>query len=147
MKLKQLYEQSQRLIVAQQNQQQVQSNLNSCTKQMQYHCLEILQLQYPGLLLSFPYRPSSNALNLTYRHQNSTDESDSIDAVQDNDENNESTSDETRCCECENDKSQDDRVRIQTCHELVEYYNAPLDDFIRGLQVLKCLSTFNQYSS
>ncbi|CAF1231118.1 unnamed protein product [Adineta ricciae] len=148
MKLKQLYEYSQNLIVARENQQYVHGDLELCLKQMQYHCLEILRSQYPGLSLSFPYTPSSKLPDLTYRHDEIAAESDSSDDDDDDDDESTSEEEDSRECECESvekEDSRDDRVRIQTCHGLVEYCNAPLDDFIRGLEVLKCLSNFNRY--
>jgi hypothetical protein len=70
---------------------------------MQYHCLQILHLQYPGCLLSFPYTPLSNSQYLSYRHQQIDDES--IDS------------------ESSSSFSEDDRLTIETCHGLVEYYS------------------------
>jgi hypothetical protein len=146
MKLQQLYQQSQNIIINQQyqqnhpftdNQQQFHSDLQSCIKQMQYHCLEILHLQYPGYSLSFPYTPSYNSQYLSYRQQENDDESSDTETSSflnenDNDDRrdvntedeSDSTPSENKCCsgECdENQQSTDDRLTIETCHGLVEY--------------------------
>jgi len=146
-RLQQLYQQSQNIIVAQQyqqnypsaiNQQQLHYDLQSSIKQMQYHYLEILHLQYPGYTFSFPYTPSYNPQYLSYRYQEIDDESiDTESSSSFNDENdnddrkdmnseNESDTptDDNRCYSAECDKSQqsnDDRLTIETCHGLVEY--------------------------
>ena len=143
--LQQLYQQSQNIIIAQQNyssmidQQKLHHDLQLCTRQMQYHCLEVLHLQYPGYALSFPYTPSYNPHCLSYRHQEI--DNDSIDtdnssftSKQDNDgrrdTNTEDESDvstsNNKCCSIgcdENQQSIDDRLTIKTCHGLVEYYS------------------------
>ena len=113
-RLQQLYQQSQNIITAQQyypfenNQPQLHSDLQMCIKQMQYHCLEMLRLQYPGCSFSFPFTPELNPQCLSYRYQQTDDGDDeSIDSEED-----------------ENDKNQqsmDDRLAIETCHGLVEY--------------------------
>ena len=119
-RLQQLYEKSQNIIVTQQYQQhfpndqsQLHYELQSCIKQMQHHCLELLHLQYPGCSLSFPYMPSSNLEHLSYRHQQNDDS-----------ESSSSSSDEDECSpvQCDVDQpSIDDRLTIETCHGLVEY--------------------------
>lgn len=116
-RLQQLYEQSQTIINTQQHLPNDQSQLQSCIKQMQYHCLELLHLQYPGCLLSFPYMPSSDLEHLSYRHQQS-------DASSGDSEHSSSSMDENECSpvHCDNDQpSMDDRLTIETCHGLVEY--------------------------
>jgi hypothetical protein len=128
-KLQQFYQQSQHIIITQEyqqnysstvNQQQLHHDLQSCLSQMQYHCLELLHLQYPGYSLSFPYIPSYNPQYLSYRHQE-TDEQDmssqssSFDSEQDTD-NRRNTN-----IEDENQQSNDDRLTVETCHGLVEY--------------------------
>jgi hypothetical protein len=145
-RLQQYYQQSQNIIVAQQyqqnypsaiNQQQLHYDLQSCIKQMQYHFLEILHLQYPGYIFSFPYTPSYNPQYLSYRYQEIDDESidtessssfnenDNDDRRDMNTENESDTpTDDNRCYSTERDKSQqsnDDRLNIETCHGLVEY--------------------------
>ncbi len=145
-KLQQLYQQSQNIIVAQQyqqnyplaiNQQQLHYDLQSCIRQMQYHFLELLHLQYPGYSLSFPYTPSYDSQYLSYRYQEINDESidtesSSLLSEGDNDDRrnmknedeSETIADDNRCyrAECgENQQSIDDRLTIETCHGLVEY--------------------------
>jgi len=116
-KLQQLYEQSQNMINTQHyhpltiNQQQFQSDLQACIKQMQYHHLELLHLQYPGYSLSFPYIPSLHPNYLSYRHQGDSDEDDENSDTQTG--SNDTISDDTL--------SIDDRLTIETCHGLVEY--------------------------
>jgi hypothetical protein len=111
-KLQQLYQQSQNIIIAQQyypfenNQQQLHYDLQTCIKQMQYHCLEILHLQHPGCSLSFPYTPAYNPQSLSYRYQQ-TDDDESTDSEEDESDKNQ--------------QSMDDRLTIETCHGLVEY--------------------------
>lgn len=142
--LQQLYQQSQNIIIAQQyqqnypltiDQQKLQHDLQLCTKQIQYHCLEILHLQYPGYALSFPYTPSYNLQYLSYRHQEMDHESiDTESCKQDTDDRRDTdTEDESdtsvdnnKCCSIECDETQqslDDRLTIKTCHGLVEYYS------------------------
>jgi hypothetical protein len=93
---------------------------------MQYHCLEILHLQYPNCSLSFPYTPSSHPQHLSYRYQQIDDESidsESSSSLSDEDESD-TSNDDNRCSptECdENQQSMDDRLTIETCHGLVEY--------------------------
>jgi hypothetical protein len=139
-KLQQLYQQSQQMIVAQQyqhtypltiDQQQLHHDLQLCTRQMQYHCLEILHCQYPGYALSFPYTPSYNPEYLSYRHQEIDNESVDTESSyciseQDNNDQSDSSVGNNKCCsaECdENQQSIDDRLTIKTCHGLVEYYS------------------------
>ncbi|CAF3496913.1 unnamed protein product [Rotaria sp. Silwood1] len=151
-KLQQLYQQSQNIISTQQyqenypltmDQQQLHHDLQLCIKQMQYHCLEILHLQYPGYLLSFPYTPSYNPKYLSYRCQD-IDDDESIDSensssisekdndsqrcvkIEDENDTSTRTSDDNRCCTDEYDENQqsiDDRLTIETCHGLIEYYS------------------------
>ncbi|CAF0839919.1 unnamed protein product [Rotaria sordida] len=152
-KLQQLYQQSQNIIIAQQHQenypltidqQQLHHDLQLCIRQMQYHCLEILHLQYPGSSLSFPYTPSYNSKYLSYRSQQIDNESidsensssisekdnDKRRSVTIEDESDTSTttitSDDNRCRTDEYDGNQqsiDDRLTIETYHGLVEYYS------------------------
>ncbi|CAF2520566.1 unnamed protein product [Rotaria sp. Silwood2] len=150
-KLQELYQQSQNIIIAQQyqenypltiDQQQLHHDLQSCIRQMQYHCLETLHLQYPGYSLSFPYTPSYSPKYLSYRCQEIDDESidsenSSFISEKDNDNQRNvniedesdtsitTSSDNNRFCTDEydgNQPSMDDRLTIETCHGLVEYY-------------------------
>ncbi|CAM4743809.1 unnamed protein product [Rotaria magnacalcarata] len=176
--LRQLYQQSQNIISAQQyqedhslamDQQKLHHELQSCIRQMQYHYLEILHLQYPGCSLSFPYAPLYDPKYLSYRFQEDKDRDDSVlesssstngqqydyrsnvnIEVDSNTTSKRSGTNVDNYYTDKNDRNEpmlDDRLTIETCHGLVEYYNAPLDDFIRGLEVLKCLSIFNRYPS
>ena len=125
-RLQQLYEKSQNIIAAQQYRQhfpntpsQLHCELQSCVKQMQYHCLEILHLQYPGCALSFPYIPSSHPEHLSYRHQQSDDESAGSESFSSPDEEDDNRSSSIQYDV--NQQSTDDRLTIETCHGLVEY--------------------------
>ncbi len=140
-KLQQLYQQSQNIIITQQNhplvinQQQLHYDLQSCLTQMQYHCLEIMHLQYPGCSLSFPYTPSYHPQYLSYRYQQIDDESTSTESSsssseEDNDhrknteDESDTITDDNRCYPAQYDENQlsnDDRLTIETCHGLVEY--------------------------
>ena len=75
LKLQQLYEMSQALLV---DQPRLTEEFQGCLNQMQYHCLEALHLQHPGYALSFPYLPFYHPRHLSYRHEE-LDDSDSID--------------------------------------------------------------------
>jgi hypothetical protein len=145
-KLQQLYQQSQNIIITQQyqqnypltiNQQQLYHDLQSCIRQMQYHCLEILHLQYPGYSLSFPYTPSYNPQYLSYRYQEIDDESSDTDnsllSEDDHADRRNMNTEDNRCypAKCdENQQSIDDRLTIETCHGLVEYCSKLLNKTI-----------------
>ncbi|CAF0750510.1 unnamed protein product [Didymodactylos carnosus] len=152
----------------------LQHELNICLSQMQYHCIEIFRLQYPSYTLSIPYGSTYDSEYVSYRHTNdslpvddneqdqeqepptktihnkddrwkleipeTTDETESVNDVKyDNRSTHQFKDDQQR--------SLDDRLTIKSYNGVMEYRNAPLDDFIRGLEVLKCLSVFNKYPS
>lgn len=133
-KLQQLYQQSQNIIFTQKyqhnypltiNQQQLHSDLQSCIKQMQYHCLELLHLHYPGYPLSFPYKPSSNPQHLFYRDQQIDDNSSITDSsCSFSEDEHDTPTDDNRYYTNQSDVNQrliDDRLTIETCYGLVEY--------------------------
>lgn len=132
-RLQQLYEKSQNIIAAQQYRQHFPNThshlhyeLQSYIKQMQYHCLELLHLQYPGCALSFPYKPPSHPEHLSYRHQQSDDGSIHSESFSspDEEDDTDSTVDEDESSPMQysvDQKSIDDRLTIETCHGLVEY--------------------------
>lgn len=155
--LQQLYQQSQNIINTQQyqenyqlyiDQQQLYHDLQQCIRQMLYHFLEILQHQYPGYAMSFPYVPSMNPNHLSFRHQdycenectdskefsstnakqyeneelhlNVEDEKDVTASTTRNDDGDQTYSVD----ECdENQHSEDDRLTIETCYGCIEYYS------------------------
>ncbi|CAF4107991.1 unnamed protein product [Adineta steineri] len=131
-KLEEFYQQSQHIILTQQNypstitdQQQLQQNLQSCIQQMQYHYLEILHLQYPNYSLSFPYLPSYNVQNLSYRHQQIEDNSESCSSTTEKSDSSIDNNNKKYCSDEShiNEESNDDRLTIKTCHGFVEYCN------------------------
>lgn len=128
LRLQQLYQQTQKLLLNQSDQrfcptindlQPWHHDFQACVKEMQYHCLESLRLQYPGYSLSLPYTPSSDPEYLSYRQQfNACDGFDqdhpmSSIHIDDHDGSRLHADDEHR--------SMDDRVTIDTCHGLIEY--------------------------
>lgn len=75
------------------NSQEENEDFQTSIDEMKYHCLEALQLQYPGYSLSFPYLPLSDPEHLSFRHDHNAREK----------------------------STHDDRLTIDTCHGLVEY--------------------------
>ena len=138
-RLQQLYQESQCIMMNQQfqqkypltiEQQQIHHALQQCIKKMQCHYLEILHLQYPSCSFSFPYLPTHDSTHLSYRHLTVHDENMDDENGIDNQRNRytedecDTTTSNSRCCtdDCDEfQRSNDDRLTIETSFGLVEY--------------------------
>lgn len=137
LKLKQLYRETQEIIRSSTRDgtfSSIERDFQASLDQMKFHRSATIKLESPQSNPAFPYRPEFDQNYLSYRTRSS----------------------------CDSKSTDDDRVTIDTCDRIIEYcglientdessflcqfrsvfLDAPLDDFIRGIEILRSLTKF-----